>query len=262
MLRLRVVGIPADHDGLIPDALAHACKTQRPKVLLTTPTLQNPTGSIMSATRRRRVAAVIADRGMLVLEDDVYGPLVPNAPRPLSALVPEHAYYVSTLSKTVTPALRTAFVVAPTTSHISRLTPYLVATGGLAPPTMSEIAARWIGSQVAGNIVADRRREAHARQGELHDALGLPANTDALYALHHWLQLPAQWERTSDFVDALRGRGVLVTSGDAFSVDSARPTRAVRISLGSAPSRAALSAALETIATLMGEDPEPTRPAR
>jgi len=197
-----------------------------------------------------------------VLEDDVYGPLVPNAPRPLSALVPEQAYYVSTLSKTVTPALRTAFVVAPTTSHVSRLTPSLVASGGLAPPTMSEIAARWIGSPVAGTIVADRRREAHERQRALHDALGLPANAGSLYALHHWLQLPPQWERTSDFVDALRARGVLVTSGDAFSVDSPRPTRAVRISLGSASSRPALAAALETIATLMREDPEPPRPAR
>jgi len=127
---------------------------------------------------------------------------------------------------------------------------------------MSEIAALWIGSQVAGNIVADRRREAHERQRELHEALGLPANAGSVHALHHWLPLPPQWDRTSDFVDALRGRGVLVTSGDAFSVDSSQPTRAVRISLGSAPSRTALAAALETIAAVMREDPEPARPAR
>jgi hypothetical protein len=57
-------------------------------------------------------------------------------------------------------------------------------------------------------------------------------------------------------------RGVLFTICDAFSVDSASPTHAVRISLGSDSSRPAVSAALETIATLLREDPEPARPAR
>ena len=82
------------------------------------------------------------------------------------------------------------------------------------------------------------------------------------HALHHWLELPRQWERASDFVEALRRRGVLVTSGDAFAVEPARPSRAVRVSLGAASSRAALGAALETIAGLLREDPEPSRPAR
>jgi len=110
--------------------------------------------------------------------------------------------------------------------------------------------------------VADRRREAQARQTLLHEVLGLPRSAGSPHALHHWLELPRQWERTSDFVDALRRRGVVVTNGDAFSVDTTQPSRAVRVSLGAAPSREALSSALETIASVMREDPEPARPAR
>jgi DNA-binding transcriptional MocR family regulator len=262
MLRLRVVGVPIDGDGIVPDGLLHACKAHRPKVVLTTPTLQNPTAGVMSVGRRRRIASVIRDRGILLVEDDTYGPLAPNAPRPVAALVPELSYYVSSFSKAVTPALRTAFVVAPTAAYATRVSRQLHATGWLASPVMTEIAARWISSGTTTTIVADRRREAEARQTLLRDALGLSRNAGSPHSLHHWLELPRQWERASEFVDTLRRRGVLVTGGDGFAVDAAQPVRAVRLSLGAAPNRPALANALETIASLLREDPEPLRPAR
>ena len=251
-----------DRDGLLPDALALACKTHRPKVLLATPTLQNPTGTVMPLARRRRIASVLRERALVLLEDDVYAPLVPDAPRPLASLVPELAYFTSSFSKSVTPALRTAFVVAPNAAAAVRFLPHVQATGWLAPPLMSEIAARWVTSGTAERIVAERRSEAAARQAILRERLGLPRNAGSPHALHHWLELPRQWDRASEFVSALRQRGVLVTSGDAFAVDSAAGSRAVRVSLGAASSRATLAAALETIAGLLREDPEPARPVR
>jgi DNA-binding transcriptional MocR family regulator len=63
-------------------------------------------------------------------------------------------------------------------------------------------------------------------------------------------------------VDTLRRRGVLVASGSAFAVDATQPSRAVRVSLGAATSHAALTSALETIASLLQEQPELVRPAR
>jgi DNA-binding transcriptional MocR family regulator len=261
-LRLRVVGLELDRDGIVPDALAQACRAHRPRVLLATPTLQNPTATIMSLARRRRVATIVRERGLTVIEDDVYAPLVPDAPRPLASLVPELAYYVSSFSKAVTPALRTAYLVAPTSVLATRVSSQLQATGWLAPPMMTEIASRWITTGVAAKIVADRRREAAARQAMLHSQLALPKTSGAPYALHHWLELPRRWERAADFVDALRRRGVLVTNGDAFAVDATTPSRAVRVSLGAAPTSDALASALETIADVLREDPEPVRPAR
>jgi DNA-binding transcriptional MocR family regulator len=261
-LRLRVVGVELDREGLVPEALVQACRAHRPKMLLATPTLQNPTAAIMSAARRRRVASILRERAVMVIEDDVYAPLVPDAPRPIASLAPELAYYVSSFSKAVTPALRTAYLVAPTAALASRVAMNMQATGWLAPPMMTEIASRWITTGVATKIVADRRREAAARQKMLHEQLALPKNAGSPHALHHWLELPRQWERAADFVDTLRLRGVLVTNGDAFAVDPSRPSRAVRVSLGAAPSPDALATALETIASVLREDPEPVRPAR
>jgi DNA-binding transcriptional MocR family regulator len=263
LLRLRVIGVAVDREGLVPDALAHACRTHRPKLLLATPTLQNPTASVMPLARRRRVAAVLRERGVGLVEDDVYSSLVPDAPRPLASLVPELSYFVSSLSKVVTPALRTAFIVAPSAAHATKLSPHVRATGWLAAPLLAEIAARWIVQGDADRIAAARRAEAGARQVILHTQLGLPRGAGSSHALHHWLELPRQWDHASDFVDALRRRGVLVTSGDAFAVNPTQPTRAVRVSLGAAPSRAVLAGALETIASVLREQPEPPqRPAR
>ena len=261
-LRLRVVGVELDREGMIPDALAQACRTHRPRAVLATPTLQNPTTAIMSAARRRRVASILRERGVFLIEDDVYAPLVPDAPRPVASLVPELAYYVSSFSKSVTPALRTAYVIAPSSAHAARVAAQIQATGWLTPQIMTEIASRWITSGTAAKIVADRRREADARQTMLREQLALPKTVGSPHALHHWLELPRQWERATDFVDTLRLRGVLVTSGDAFAVDQSRPTRAVRVSLGAAPSLDALATALEAIAAALREDPEPIRPPR
>jgi DNA-binding transcriptional MocR family regulator len=261
-LRLRAVGAPVDEDGLIPDALARVVKATRAKLLLTTPTLQNPTATIMPAARRRRIAAVVRERGLTLLEDDVYAPLVPDAPRPLTSLVPELAYFVSSFSKAITPALRTAFLVAPSGTAASRLTPHIQATGWMSAPLMTEVACRWVTSGVVSSIIAERRAEASARQAILREQLGLPPDAGSPHAFHHWLELPRQWERASVFVEALRARGVLVSSGDAFAVDATNPSRAVRVSLGAAPSREALTRALEKLATVLHEDPEPLRPVR
>ena len=148
-----------------------------------------------------------------------YAPLVPDAPRPLASLLPELSYYVSSFSKSVTPALRTAYVVAPTPALAVKLSPHLQATGWLAAPLMTEIASRWMTNGDATKIVAERRAESQARQTILHAQLGLPRSAGSPYALHHWLELPRPWDRASDFVEALRRRGVLVASGDAFAVD-------------------------------------------
>lgn len=259
MLRLRVVGVAMDADGLLPDALAHACRAHRPRMLLTTPTLQNPTGTVMPVGRRRRIASVLRDRALMVLEDDVYGALVRDAPRPLATLVPDLAYWVTSFSKTVSPALRTAYVVAPTEAAATRLLAHVHATGWMTPPLMSAIASQWVVSGIADQVIAERRREADARNALLREHVALDHRGAPPRGFHYWLELPPQW-RASDFVDALRHRGVLVTSGDAFAVDVHQGTRAVRLSLGAASDRDALASALADIGRLLHEDAELARP--
>lgn len=69
---LRVVGLPMDDDGLLPDALAAALIEHRPAFVYTVPTYANPTGITTSATRRAEIVELIARHGSLLVADEVY----------------------------------------------------------------------------------------------------------------------------------------------------------------------------------------------
>lgn len=71
----RVVAVPGDGDGIDPDALEELVTRERPKLLYTVPTFQNPTGRTMTAGRRAAVASVAARCGVWIVEDDPYGEL-------------------------------------------------------------------------------------------------------------------------------------------------------------------------------------------
>lgn len=117
----RLIPVACDDDGLDPDALEAAVVRERPALLYTVPTFQNPTGRTLPADRRRAVARIAAEHGLWVLEDDPYGELrYSGEPAPPIASLPEVADRVlalSTLSKIVAPGLRIGWVRAPASVH-------------------------------------------------------------------------------------------------------------------------------------------------
>jgi DNA-binding transcriptional MocR family regulator len=112
-----VVALPLDDDGLDPGAVEAALDDgPAPAFLYTIPTFQNPSGRTMSAERRRRLAELAGDRGLLVLEDDPYG-LVRYDGDPLPSVFElaggERVIYASSFSKTVAPGLRVGWMILP-----------------------------------------------------------------------------------------------------------------------------------------------------
>ena len=76
-LGVKAIGVPLDRDGLRMDALAAAledCKARgvRPKLIYTIPTVQNPTGTIMSEARRAELLRLAEQYGVPIFEDDCY----------------------------------------------------------------------------------------------------------------------------------------------------------------------------------------------
>ncbi|HET6215155.1 MAG TPA: PLP-dependent aminotransferase family protein, partial [Micromonosporaceae bacterium] len=70
----RVVHVPMDDDGLVPEALEEAIAVpgRRAKFLYTIPTYQNPAGVTLTEQRRERVLEICERAGLLVIEDDPY----------------------------------------------------------------------------------------------------------------------------------------------------------------------------------------------
>jgi 2-aminoadipate transaminase len=113
-----VVPLTMDEEGLDPNALEAELGRvpEPPSFLYMIPTFQNPSGRTLSAERRRTIAALAAEHGLRVLEDDPYG-LVRyegDAPPSLHELEGgELVTYTSSFSKTVAPGLRTGYFVLP-----------------------------------------------------------------------------------------------------------------------------------------------------
>src|SRR5262245_45038997 len=86
-LGVKAIGVPVDHEGLRMDALAATladCKARgvRPKMIYTIPTVQNPTGTILSEARRGELLRLAEEHGVPVFEDDCYSDLIWNGQRP------------------------------------------------------------------------------------------------------------------------------------------------------------------------------------
>ncbi|MBK8005723.1 MAG: aminotransferase class I/II-fold pyridoxal phosphate-dependent enzyme [Gemmatimonadetes bacterium] len=110
---VRVVGVAQDDEGVLPEAVDQACRRAKPRFLYLVPTFQNPTTATASAARRAAIAEVVRRRGITLIEDDGHAALLSPGLAPVSALVPERAFYVAGLSKAVSPGLRTAYVATP-----------------------------------------------------------------------------------------------------------------------------------------------------
>ncbi|WUH98583.1 aminotransferase class I/II-fold pyridoxal phosphate-dependent enzyme [Spirillospora sp. NBC_00431] len=111
----RLVGVPLDDDGIRVDELARAFAEHRPDLLYVMPTVHNPTGTLMSEGRRRRVAEIAAEHRVPILEDNAYDIGGASRPPPIAAFAPRGAEVLSadSLAKSVWGGLRTGWVRAP-----------------------------------------------------------------------------------------------------------------------------------------------------
>ncbi|SEF22638.1 PLP-dependent aminotransferase family protein [Variovorax sp. NFACC27] len=107
----KVVTVPTDAEGLCVERIPPEAR-----VVCVTPSHQFPTGVAMSPQRRAALLAFARERDAVIVEDD-YDSEFRFAGRPLDALQTldraESVFYVGTFSKSLFPALRLGFVVAP-----------------------------------------------------------------------------------------------------------------------------------------------------
>ncbi|MEU9232146.1 PLP-dependent aminotransferase family protein [Streptomyces subrutilus] len=117
MAGARVVAAPCDAQGLIPGALEEIVARERPKLLYTIPTFQNPTGRTLPGARRAAVAEIAARRGLWLIEDDPYGDLrYEGAEVPWLAAHPgaeDRTALLGSFSKIMAPGLRLGWLRAP-----------------------------------------------------------------------------------------------------------------------------------------------------
>lgn len=244
-LGLELVPIPMDANGLRPRALLRITARRRIAALYCMPSLQNPTTATTPAARREIVAALARRLDFQIIEDDPYGFLSAPGLPPLSSLAPERSWYIRSLSKSLVPGVRTAWLVGPT-DRVDRAAEILRATVWATPSLGPAIASFWIADGTANALEGERRQEALARQRIAASILPTEAGRGQP-SMHLWLPLP-QRIRAQEMVERAASAGIRITPGAAFGVGCT--PNAVRLSLCAPPSRSDLEQALRILTTL------------
>jgi aspartate/methionine/tyrosine aminotransferase len=252
-MRLQLIGIETDEQGMVPQALERAAKTFDTKFVYCAPTLHNPTGATMSMARREAVAAVMRTHGLFIIEDCVHAAMQAHPLPALSTWLPEQSFLLSSFSKVLAPGLRVGYVEAAP-AWLSKFAASMRADSWMVAPLLPEIATRWLESGAMEGLIAQQRQMTAQRlecaRAVLH---GLDFKTDAEFPLI-WLPLPEPW-RAGQFAAALRQAGVLVRTADHFAVGRSPAPHAIRISLNAPASVEQLEAGLQILKTLIDNPP-------
>jgi 2-aminoadipate transaminase len=233
----RVVGVPLDDDGLQSGAL-EAALTQlggrgiRPKYIYTIPTVQNPTATVMSESRRREILEIAGHHGVPVFEDECYADLVWGGTRPqaLRGLAgDDRVIHIGSFSKSIAPALRLGYLVAdwPVMSRILAIKSD-GGSGALEQMVLAEYCGRHFDAHVR------TLRKALRRKAEvLMEALVAQFGPDAQFAdpaggIFLWVRLPEAID-TGRLAQAALEAGVAINPGAEWMTDPAAGKRQLRL---------------------------------
>ncbi len=248
------VSVPMTADGIDVDAFDHLCANQHPKAVVVIPTIQNPTTAIMPAATRERLAAVARKHGVWIMEDNIYGACVDEAPTPIAALAPDITFHLGGLSKAVAAGIRSAWVSCPPAYVRSLPVAHKMLTGGM-PFMLAETAARIVRTGEANTIARAVLRENLKRLTMVREILSGHDYRSHDNGAFIWLKLPEPW-RASLFVSAARDIGLLVDGDDEFQFSQDQTSlHRVRIAFSTIPSHAILRDALVRLRRLLDAGP-------
>jgi DNA-binding transcriptional MocR family regulator len=229
--RLELLPIPAAGQGPDLDALENALQRRRVRALYAMPTLHNPLGWVMSASRRRQLVALVRRHGLLLIEDAANAFLASNPPAPLAALAPESTVYVSGFSKSVATGLRVGFVAAPV-AWVPKIQRAIRATTWNTPGVMTAIALNWLADGTVARLEGQKRRDAEMRQAIAAELLlGLRMQR---HPSSYFVWLPLHEGRADRVAMALMQAGISVSTAEPFATGDLVP-HALRLALGSVP---------------------------
>ena len=223
-LDLPIEAVPLGEQGLDVDAVAEALPETGTGLVYTIPTFQNPTGRTLTIENRRGLAALAAERHVLLYEDDPYrlvrfeGDALPTLYELAGG---ENVVFASSFSKTVAPGLRLGYLVVP-----EALVPALeelvlasyIAPSGPSQAALFEFLRRGRLEPNLERISAELRRRRDAMLAALEREM--PAEvvwSEPRGGYFLWLDLPETVDAGALLEDAT-GEGVTFVAGREFYV--------------------------------------------
>ncbi len=248
MSRAETVPLETDDRGLIPEALEAACRRQGAQVLCITPEAQNPTTAHMDRQRREEIVAIARTYDLQIVEDECYTTVRTDAPA-IRALAPERTWFVGSLSKTISPALRFGYIACPPGRGEAARLAASYGFFGLARP-VTDLVLDLFRSGMAALL---RTRVQAAFSERLQAAVNALGRHDIGWQPglpFLWMSLPSGW-RNSTFLRMAEAEGILLRSADEYALVTARAPHGIRLALNGRLSRAATEDACNRLSLLL-----------
>jgi 2-aminoadipate transaminase len=237
------------------DALAAALEALKrrgvqPKYIYTVPTVQNPTGTILSEARRHEMLRLAAQYGVPIFEDDCYSDLIWDGKRPPALhAMSQHGgvIHIGSFSKSVAPALRVGYIVAPW-PLIARMLPLKTdaGSGALEQMVLGEFCPRHFDAHVPV-LTRALRAKLETLMEALNEQFGTAAEfEDPEGGIFLWVKLPDQVDTQKLFASALAA-GVAINAGAEWSTDKDHGRSRTRLCFAN-PSHEAIRAGVATLA--------------
>jgi 2-aminoadipate transaminase len=240
-LGVNAVGIPLDHEGMRMDALAAALADLKrrgitPKYIYTIPTVQNPTGTIMPEARRAELLKLSQEYGVPIFEDDCYADLIWDRRRPPALYAMSRnagVIHIGSFSKSIAPALRVGYIVAPWDA-LSRMLALKTdaGSGALEQMVLAEYCAPHFASHVP-KLTRGLRAKLDTLMEALNEQFGTSAEfEDPKGGIFLWVKLPDHVDTLTLYQAALAA-GVAINPGPEWSTDKAHAGSRLRLCFAS-----------------------------
>ena len=249
-----VVGCAVDAEGMTVASLREACvrgaETGAPLgAVFCTVTVHNPLGCTAALTRRQGIVEIAREFGLLLLEDDTYGFMEPDAPPRMWDLAPERTFFISSLSKSYVPAARMGFLVAPEGYDAGVFAAVKnTATGSSLVHHVASCSLLADGS--VDRVIARKNKEGMYRNEDARAVLGDRCWPGARHAWHLWVNLPAHVTPQA-FEARMKERGVCLSGGNWFAACEDAP-HGFRMALGGEVEAAVTQRGVELVAEELG----------
>lgn len=205
-----------DHEGMVPDDLERVLKTTDCRAIYATHVCQNPLGFEAGEERRRQIARVAEKFGAFIIEDDIYS-VYAKAGRPTyKELAPDRVYYLTSLSKCLTPLARVGLIVPPK-DRAGFITRALRAQVYGAAPTSLDLGCALIELSADTHAADALRKEAQIRTSIAAEILHLNSVPMPHGAPHIWLDMPAI--KAERLARRSAEHGIRLTPPDATSIN-------------------------------------------
>ena len=235
--KVNMIGIEVDSDGMRMDQLAQALeelrnKGVRPKYIYTIPTLQNPTGTVMSMERRWRMLELSEEYGVPIFEDECYADLIfegdyENAIRSLDDT--NRVLHIGSFSKSLGPGTRLGYIVA-SWEVMSRL---LTRKNDAGTGVMDQmIVGDYFTNHYEDHILEMRaalKRKCDALASALRESFGPTVKFEIPRGgMYLWVELPSGVDSRMLAIPALK-EGIAFNPGPDWSADPEAAANYIRL---------------------------------